>query len=72
MRARLVTSAVVFVAALAALAVAHALWISRAPRDPRFVRFMRRNNQRANADEVIPERGSSLGRDGGRDACILA
>ena len=64
MRARLVVSAVVFVAALAALVVAHALWISRAPRDPRFVRFMRRNNQRANADEVIPERGSSLDRYG--------
>ena len=64
MRVRLVTSAVVFSAALAALAVAHALWISRAPRDPRFVRFMRRNNQRANADEVIPERGSSLDRYG--------
>ena len=64
MRARLAISAVAFVAALAALAIVHARWISRAPRDPRFVRFMRRNNLRANANEVIPERGSSLDRHG--------
>ena len=64
MRARLAISAVAFVAALAALAIVHARWISRAPRDPRFVRFMRRNNLRANANEVIPERGSALDRHG--------
>ena len=64
MRARLTISAVAFVAALAALAIVHARWISRASRDPRFVRFMRRNNLRANANEVIPERGSSLDRRG--------
>ena len=64
MRARLTISAVVFVAALAALAIVHARWISCAPRDPRFVRFMRRNNLRANANEVIPERGKALDRRG--------
>lgn len=64
MKARLVVSAAAFAAALAALVIVHALWIARAPRDPRFVRFMRRNNQRANAGEVIPERGSALDRNG--------
>ena len=64
MRARLVVSAAAFVAALLALAVAHGRWIVRAPQDPRFVRFMRRNNLRANAGEVIPERGSALDRNG--------
>ena len=64
MRVRLAVSAVVFVAALVALAVVHARWIARAPRDPRFVRFMRRNNMRANANEVIPGRGSALDRHG--------
>ena len=64
MRARLVISGSAFCAALAALAFAHAWWIAHAPRDPRFVRFMRRNNLRANANEVIPERGSSLDRHG--------
>ena len=38
--------------------------MARAPRDPRFVRFMRRNNLRANANEVIPERGKALDRRG--------
>ena len=64
MRARLVVSAAAFGVALLALAVAHARWIVRAPRDPRFVRFMRRNNLRSNAGEVIPERGSALDRNG--------
>ena len=64
MRTRLVISGSVFCAALAALAFAHAWWIVHAPRDPRFVRFMRRNNLRANANEVIPGRGSALDRHG--------
>ena len=64
MRARLVVSAAAFGVALATLAIAHARWIVRAPQNPRFVRFMRRNNLRANADEVIPERGSALDRNG--------
>ena len=64
MRARLVISGTAFVAALAALAFAHARWMARAPRDPRFVRFMRRTNLRANANEVIPERGTALDRNG--------
>ena len=64
MRARLVIFAVAFVAALAALALVHARCLSRAPRDPRFVRFMRQNNHRPNANDVIPEHGSSLDRHG--------
>ena len=64
MRARLVISGTAFVAVLAALALAHARWMARAPRDPRFVRFMRRTNLRANANEVIPERGTALDRNG--------
>lgn len=64
MRARLAISGCAFCAALAALAFAHARWIARAPQDPRFVRFMRRNNLRANANEVIPGRGLALDRHG--------
>ena len=61
---RLVISGSVFCAALAALVFAHARRIMHAPRDPRFVRFMRRNNLRANAKEVIPGRGLALDRHG--------
>ena len=64
MRARLVISGLAFVIALGGLVFAHARWMARAPRDPRFVRFMRRNNLRANANEVIPERGTALDRRG--------
>jgi len=63
-KARLSILGLAFVAALAGLAVVHARWIANAPRDPRFVRFMRRNNLRANANEVIPDRGSSVDRYG--------
>ena len=64
MRVRLVISGLAFVIALGGLVFAHARWMARAPRDPRFVRFMRRNNLRANANEVIPERGTALDRRG--------
>ena len=64
MRARLVISGAAFAVALAGLVFAHARWVARAPRDPRFVRFMRRNNLRANANEVIPERGKAVDRRG--------
>ena len=60
MRARLVITGLVFAVALAGLVLAHARWMARAPQDPRFVRFMRRNNLRANANEVIPERGKAV------------
>ena len=60
MRGRLVISGIAFCCALAGLVFAHARWMARAPRDPRFVRFMRRNNLRANANEVIPERGKAV------------
>lgn len=52
------------VAAFTGLVAAHARWIVQGPRDPRFVRFMRRYNHRANADDVIPEHGASLDRHG--------
>ena len=64
MRVRLVISGLVFAVALAGFVFAHARWMARAPRDPRFVRFMRRNNLRANANEVIPARGTALDRRG--------
>ena len=64
MRVRLVISGLVFTVALAVLVFVHARWMARAPRDPRFVRFMRRNNLRANANEVIPERGKAVDRRG--------
>ena len=60
MRVRLVISGLAFAVALGGLVFAHARWMARAPRDPRFVRFMRRNNLRANANEVIPGRGTAL------------
>ena len=60
MKVRLVISGIAFCSALAGLVFAHARWMARAPQDPRFVRFMRRNNLRANANEVIPERGKAL------------
>ncbi len=60
MRVRLVISGLAFVIALGGLVFAHARWMARAPRDPRFVRFMRRNNLRANANAVIPGRGKAL------------
>ena len=47
-------------AALVGLVAVHACWIVQGPRDPRFVRFMRRYNHRANADDVIPEHGASI------------
>lgn len=52
------------VAALAGLAFVHARWTVQGPRDPRFVRFLRRHNHRANANDVIPENGVSLDRYG--------
>lgn len=64
MKVRLSILGLALLAALAGLAVAHARWIVNAPRDPRFVRFMRRNNLRANANEVIPDRGTSVDRHG--------
>ena len=64
MKGRLVISGIAFCGALCGLVFAHARWMARAPRDPRFVRFMRRNNLRANANEVIPERGKALDRRG--------
>ncbi len=47
-------------AALASLVAVHARWIEQGPRDPRFVRFLRRYNHRANANELIPDHGTSL------------
>ena len=64
MRVRLVISGIAFCCALVGLVFAHARWMARAPRDPRFVRFMRRNNLRANANEVIPESGRAVDRNG--------
>ena len=57
---RLWVLGIAVVAAFAGLVAVHARWIVQGPRDPRFVRFMRRYNHRANADDVIPEHGASL------------
>ena len=61
---RLCLLGVAAVAAFAGLAALHARWIVQGPRDPRFVRFMRRYNHRANSGDVIPEHGASLDRHG--------
>ena len=54
MKTRLYILGTLILAAVAGLLVAHARWLSVGPRDPRFVRFMRRYDRRANAADIIP------------------
>jgi len=42
------------------LVFVHARWIVAGPKDPRFVRFLRRYNHRANVDEVVPPHGVAV------------
>jgi peptidoglycan glycosyltransferase len=42
------------------LLVEHAQWLSKGPRDPRFVRFMRRYDRRADAASRLPPQGRAV------------
>ena len=60
MRVRLVILGVMGGLSLLSLVLVHAHWLVVGPRDPRFVRFMRRYSHRANADEVVPPHGVAV------------
>ena len=64
MKVRLYILGVLVLSALGGLALVHARWLVAGPRDPRFVRFLRRYDRRANADEVIPPHGAAVDRRG--------
>ncbi len=66
MRVRLVILGLLGVLSLASLVVVHARWLAEGPRDPRFVRFLRRHNRRANSAEVVPPHGVAIDRNGVR------
>ncbi len=66
MRARLVILGLLGVSSLASLVVVHARWLEEGPRDPRFVRFLRRHSHRANRAEVVPPHGVAVDRRGVR------
>lgn len=60
MKIRLYILGVLILAAIGGLVVAHAHWLYAGPKDPRFVRFMRRYDRRANADERLPPHGAAV------------
>ena len=47
-------------AAIGGLLVVHARWFSKGPKDPRFVRFLRRYDKRSNADDLLPPHGVAV------------
>ena len=67
MKTRLYILGLLIIAAIGGLLVAHARWLHVGPADPRFVRFLRRYDKRANAGNILPphaiavdERGQTL------------
>ena len=60
MKTRLYILGLVILAAIGGLLVAHARWLSVGPRDPRFVRFLRRYDKRANAGDLLPPHGVAV------------
>ena len=60
MRVRLIILGVMGGLSLLALVLVHVHWLVAGPKDPRFVRFMRRYSHRANADEVVPPHGVAV------------
>ena len=60
MRVRLVILGVMGGLSLLSLVLVHARWLAVGPKDPRFVRFMRRYSHRANADDVVPPHGVAV------------
>lgn len=61
---RLVLLALLVPALMLALLVFHARWLIEGPRDPRFVRFLRRYDRRTGAASLIPPHGQALDRRG--------
>lgn len=47
-------------AAIGSLLAIHARWLSTGPKDPRFVRFLRRYDKRANAGDILPPHGVAV------------
>ena len=64
MKARLYILGLLILSAVGALVVAHLRWLSTGPSDPRFVRFLRRYDRRANADDRLPPHGVAVDRNG--------
>ncbi len=64
MKTRLYILGTLILAAVAGLLAVHARWLSVGPRDPRFVRFMRRYDRRANASDIIPAHAVAVDRRG--------
>ena len=60
MKTRLYILELMILAAIGGLLVAHARWLSVGPRDPRFVRFLRRYDKRANAGDLLPPHGVAI------------
>lgn len=60
MKTRLYILGVLILAAIGGLLVAHARWLSVGPKDPRFVRFLRRYDRRANAGDLLPPHGVAV------------
>jgi len=49
---------------MAVLLAAHARWLSAGPKDPRFVRFLRRYDRRSNVGDRLPPHGAAVDRRG--------
>ena len=64
MKTRLYILGLLVLAAIGGLLVAHARWLAVGTKDPRFVRFMRRYDRRANAGDILPPRGVAVDRNG--------
>lgn len=50
--------------AIGGLLATHARWLASGPRDPRFVRFLRRYDRRANAADFLPPHGTAVDHEG--------
>ena len=70
MKIRLYILGLLILAAIGGLLVAHSRWLSVGPKDPRFVRFLRRYDRRANASEILPPHGVAV--DGNGQALDVA
>ncbi len=64
MKFRLYILGVLILAAIAGLLYSHAELLGTLPKEPRFIRFMRRYSKRDNAGEVIPPHAQTLDRYG--------
>ena len=60
MKTRLYILGLLILAAIGGLVVAHARWLCVGPKDPRFVRFLRRYDRRANAGDRLPPHGVAV------------